>query len=152
MVKTQRLLVPWLMSIIGMSCLLTCVVSTAWRWNFIRTSLRASGTIVEMLPSTDREGSTTYSPVFVFRDGSGGERRVKCGWASYPPAFAVGDAVTVLYPASDPESAALDQWWALWGLSFVAGVLGMIFTMLGLAVPSVPWLQRQMGYRNMATT
>jgi hypothetical protein len=151
-VKSQRLLVPWLMVIVGLASLVTCLVSAGWRWNFIRTSLSASGTVVEMVPVTEREGSTTYSPVFVFRDANDEEHRIKCGWSSYPPAFAVGDAVTVIYPASNPESAAIDRWMALWGLSFVTGALGLIFTALGLAVARVPWLQRQMGYRNVVPT
>lgn len=148
--KQQGRTILWLMVAVGVICMIVCAVASVYRWHFIYSAIRAEGKIVEMIPSEDREGNTRYSPVFTFPDANGIEHRVKCSWSSSPPNFKVGDSIIVLYPASNPEDAAINTWWALWGLSFVTGLLGAVFATLGFATPRIPWLGKLFGIRSGA--
>jgi hypothetical protein len=98
-----------------------------------RDGMRARATVRELRtsdlairsrdePSTD---DPVYAPVFEFSGPEGRLYRIT-GAASYPPRYAVGDEVTVLFPLTDPGQAKLETLSGLW--------LGVVLTAVGSVV------------------
>ncbi len=93
----------------------------------ITNSLSASdakvqGTVVRLLGSSDRKAPVVEYVV----NGTTYEHR--SGLYSSPPAFAVGDSVTVLYDPNKPEDSRLDSYRAEWLVAFILGVVGLAFS------------------------
>lgn len=92
------------------------------------------GTVVEMEASYS-DGSTTYSPVVEYVvDGE--VYRFHGGSASNPPAYRVGQEVTMLYDRADPERAQINNFGELWLLPAIfiplAGLVAVIATAVAI--------------------
>jgi hypothetical protein len=87
---------------------------------------RTPGEVVEIR----REGDM-YAPIFRFRLPSGEMREVKA-LGSGAPSFAVGDRVTVLYSATDPDDFAVDDFDSLWLSAIIVTGFGCFWLMFGL--------------------
>lgn len=59
------------------------------------------------------------------------EYQVKGTVSSKPPAFSVGDKVTVLYKADDPADAHIDSFVERWLFLIIFGGLGAVFAAIG---------------------
>jgi len=93
---------------------------------FVQTASRAQATITKM---EEREGSshdTAFYPVFTFKDSTGQEQEVYSSSGQYPPAYKVGDKVTVLYQPDDSKHAKIDSFWDLWIWPLLLGVFGLV--------------------------
>ena len=86
---------------------------------------RAPGVVTEI----GREGDM-YAPVFRFRLPGGETHEVKA-LGSGAPEFAVGDAVTVLYAADDPDDFAIDDFGQLWLSAIIVTGFGCFWLMFG---------------------
>jgi len=53
---------------------------------------------------------------------------------SNPPAYYAGQNVTVLYDPGKPNSAAISGLFSIWGVSLILGIIGTVFTGVGLAL------------------
>lgn len=92
---------------------------------FVQTASRAQATITKM---EEREGSdhgTAFYPVFTFKDSSGQDQEVYSSSGQYPPAYKVGDKVTVLYQPDDPRHAKIDAFLDLWMWPVLLGIFGL---------------------------
>ncbi len=76
-----------------------------------------------------REGDMV-APVFRFRLPSGEAHEVK-GLGAGAPEFAVGDAVTVLYAADNPDDFAIDDFAQLWVSAIIVTGFGGFWLMFG---------------------
>ena len=99
------------------------------RIGFVRTSVRAVGEVVELVgeegTGSARERSTTWAPRIRFRSLEGDTVVFTAGTSSNPPAYRVGQRVTVRYRQDNPYDARLEGFWPLWGLPGVLGLLGL---------------------------
>jgi hypothetical protein len=84
---------------------------------FLRRSGGASASIARMVSTRhDEEGSVAFAPVFVFTTADGRAYTVASDVFSYPPEYAVGQYVAVLYEKGNPMRARLRSFWQLWFL------------------------------------
>jgi hypothetical protein len=81
-----------------------------------------------------------YYPVVMFTANDGKRRSVQLSEGSFPPAYEVGDEVTVLYEPEHPLDARIKSFGSsalMWVLPGITGVLGISFLVAVLAVQKV---------------
>jgi hypothetical protein len=83
----------------------------AWLYlqeNGINTNKQtAQGTVIEMDASRDSEGSVSYAPIVRFSATNGRTYEIQTSTYSSPAAYQVGEKVTIIYPADQPENAMI---------------------------------------------
>jgi hypothetical protein len=85
----------------------------------------------------DRVIGEAYFPVVEFRAKDGKRRRVQLSEGSFPPAYEVGDEVTVLYEPEHPLEARIKSGGStalMWILPGITGILGLAFLGAVIAV------------------
>ncbi len=103
---------------------------------FIRGSQEAEGMVVE-LETHGSSGERYYHPVVEFTTPEGERVRFVSSFGSRPPAYDVGESVTVLYPEGSPREAKIKSFWSLWLGTVIAGGLGVLFFVIGLVMAVV---------------
>ena len=68
--------------------------------------VEASGVVVDLQENYDSDGST-YTPVVQFQTSSGQSIEFVSSYSSSPPAYDVGEHVTVVYPPDNPAEAII---------------------------------------------
>lgn len=120
--------------VLGLLAVLLAGVVAVKRLTFLAHARSAPGSVVEMVRMgsgrSSQQGSDAYAPRVRFVVDAV-EREFVSPFGSYPPAFAVGDAVRVLYDPADPGRAEVDRAGQLWGPVAVSGVLGLLLSALG---------------------
>lgn len=132
-------LVRWIFAVTAV--VLICGSYAWWRHStdFIRDAVPAEGTVIDLVRSSSRSSERgTYRPVVRFRTQVGEEVEFVSNWSSYPPPYRRGDAVEVLYSPSDPRQASIRRFFALWGGPMIAGILGLVFTIVAVALFFIP--------------
>lgn len=76
-------------------------------------------------------GHKTLTAVVAYVDATGEPRELRSGWASSPPAFDVGQRVTVLHDREDPKRARIKSFGELWGVTLFSSVFALIFGGVG---------------------
>jgi hypothetical protein len=94
-----------------------------------RSGYSAQGTVIHLSERISDEDSLTYAPVVRFTTHDGRTERFETSWSSYPPAYEVGQTVTVLYPTDDPSQAIIKGENNL--LILIFGILGGIELLVG---------------------
>lgn len=97
---------------------------------FASAAQHAEGTVMRLDPGGR---SRTVYAVVQFRDGDR-TVEVRSRTASSPPAFAVGEAVTVLYEPGRADQARIEAFSEQYLLVSIFGGLGMVFTVVGLGI------------------
>ena len=118
-------------------CAVIALASALSCWHFVHTATRADGRVTQIVERRGDHG-TLYAPVFSFRDVLGAEHTVYSSTASYPPEHQVNDTVRVLYSPEHPGDAKIENFFSLWGLPLVTGLLGVFYLPLGLLVWNWP--------------
>jgi hypothetical protein len=115
--------------------------------SLLSTAERVPGTVValELRPDTKRPGNALY-PRVRYRDATGDDVVFLGSSGSYPPAFSLGEAVTVLYDPENRADARIESFWQLWFGPLFLGLMGLLFSGLGNA----PWLIRLWSKRRKA--
>ena len=73
-----------------------------------------TGTVTELEESSSSEGGCcVYSPVIEFQ-ANGQSYQFDGGNASYPPAYEVGETVSVIYDPENPNTAQINKWSERW--------------------------------------
>jgi hypothetical protein len=94
-----------------------------------KNGIQAEGVVVDLIESTDSDG-TTYAPVVAFKTEGGRNFEFHSNFYSSPPAYEVGQKVTVLYPPDRPDEAQIKGAGNL--LMIIFGVVGGIELLIGL--------------------
>lgn len=125
----------WLALLLGLAMLAGAGYAASRTAAFLRIAASADGTVVALdeSVSTDSDGrrSRTYRPVVEFAPASGAVRTFTSRTGSSPPAYDVGERVTVLYDPQDPDDARLKGTFSLWGLAIILGGIGVGFAGIG---------------------
>jgi hypothetical protein len=122
---------------IGVAVLM-CVISVLTgvsAWRKISREMEAPGRVVEMITRRDEQGNEFYYPVVAFALADGSRRTVQMAEGSWPPAYAVGDEVTVLYDPEKPLEARMKSTSgtvSLWIWTLVSGILAAAFILATL--------------------
>jgi Protein of unknown function (DUF3592) len=88
----------------------------------------ADGTVVDLL------GSGRYRAVVEFVAPDGATTRFTSWVSTSPPPAEVGEHVGVRYNPDNPQDAVIDQYWQIWFLPTLFGILGSPFLLLGFAM------------------
>lgn len=71
-----------------------------------KSGIEAQGLVIGLQENYDSDGST-YTPVVQFKTSNGKSIEFVSSYSSSPPAYEVGEAVIVVYPLDEPESAII---------------------------------------------
>ena len=94
---------------------------------FISGSNRANGVVTRMLQA----GSSSY-PRVSFVDASGEPHVFDSKLRSNPPRYSPDDTVIVLYSRNRPGEAKIENFFELWFVTLVTGVIGLALGCAGL--------------------
>lgn len=129
---------------IAILMLFIAVIASANNILKINREERAPGTVVEMTKrlqydeeDRDRVIGEAYFPVVEFTAQDGKRRQVQLSEGSFPPAYEIGDEVTVLYEPDHPLDARIKSGGStalMWVLPGITGILGIAFLGAVLAV------------------
>jgi hypothetical protein len=132
----------YVLAAVGLALLLGSLAVDNHTASFVRGAARAQGTVTALVPqqSTDYGSITktpytryTYQPVvrFIYK---GQLIQFNDSVASSPPAYHVGETVSVLYRESNPYDARIDSFLSLWLIPLIFGGIGAIFLAIGAAM------------------
>ncbi len=126
----RELLFTLISGVVALIVLLVAVAFGVERALFFSSADTTTGTVVELRDNpwsnTSRRGKY---PVVEFTPRGGGTRRCE-GGSSRPPAYRVGEQVTVHYDRDDPADARLDSFAELWLVPAVASGLSVVLVPL----------------------
>lgn len=98
-------------------------------WQLEQNGETTTGIVTRLEESSDGDGGCcVYSPVVEF-EANGQTYSFESDNASYPPAYDVGEQVSVLYDPSDPNAAQINKWTERWLMPVIL-VPAMMFTAL----------------------
>lgn len=80
---------------------------------------QAQGEVIRLSSRCDDEGCT-YAPVVRFKLQNGGTITFESIYSSSPPAYDVGEQVTVLYPLQEPDKAEIKGGGKVFRIAFTA--------------------------------
>jgi hypothetical protein len=95
--------------------------------SFLAEATRTEGTVIDLVGSH-------YRPIVHFTDRHGQEIEFTSSTGSNPPAYSIGQKVEVLYRPNEPQTAAIDSFFSLWGVSVILGGLGGVFFAIGAGI------------------
>lgn len=98
---------------------------------FASGAVGANGTVVELVASRGSDNDTIYRPVVEFADRGGTRHRFTGRVGSAPPAYEVGETVSVLYDGWSPADARIDGTLDRHFLTLILGGLGTVFSLVG---------------------
>lgn len=128
---SELLLVGVIFLAVGAPMLLVAVFLVVRTRRFLESAVDTTGTIVNLLESTDSDGGTTYQAVVRFETADGREIEWAETMASNPPAGQPGDEVPMKYDPANPENARIAKTFRIWFLPGLLGGLGAIFFVVG---------------------
>jgi hypothetical protein len=88
---------------------------------FVKSASRTQGIVVKL----DEQGREAY-PVVMFHDSNGQGHEIESSAGQNPPAYRIGEAVTVLYQPDKPENAKLNTFFDIWGWATMLVGFGII--------------------------
>jgi hypothetical protein len=101
--------------------------------NFKKIAAEAQGTVIELKEDSSGANShTVYYPIIRFADKAGQEHTLYSTSGSFPPAYEVGERVSVLYDPANPKEAKVNSFTGLWLLPLILGILGGLELLAGL--------------------
>ncbi|MBK7883922.1 MAG: DUF3592 domain-containing protein [Chitinophagaceae bacterium] len=134
--KTRKI-IPGIFFIIGIFLLITAVTFYIDKKKFISNSLQVKGKVIKMIES--RSSSTrssrshlVYAPVIAYIVNSK-EYAFTSPIKSSPPAYEIGEEVTVYYDKNDPANAQLNSL-KDYLITIVSGGLGFLFTVIPVII------------------
>jgi Protein of unknown function (DUF3592) len=104
---------------------------------FLAEAQRAQGTVLENVEVRSSSSSSspgnrvTFAPRIRFATAEGATIEFTSGSSSSPAEYQPGETAPVLYERTNPAGARVDGFFSIFGVSFVFGLLGAIFTAVG---------------------
>jgi hypothetical protein len=116
--------------------LLGLAVFVTWNTNaWLKRTVEAQGTVIEMLRTRDKDdGGWMYEPVVRFQTAEGKTVQFEAGFRSSPPAYRVGASVPVVYLPEAPERAQIRGFLSLWMGPLIIAFIGSVFFGLGATI------------------
>jgi hypothetical protein len=93
-----------------------------------RNGLTAQGTVVDLLESSDSDG-TSYAPVIQFTTQGGRQVEFRSNHYSFPSEYEIGQTVTVSYLPENPANATIQNQGRL--LIILLAIMGLLDLSLG---------------------
>lgn len=137
-------LLKYLFALLGAALLVGAIFSYQNTITFLGDALSVPGTVTDLVYSHS-SSSTSYYPVVTFADASGQLTQFQSSSGSNPASYRVGEGVSVLYTAGQPDSARIDDFFSLWGVSLIMGIIGGGFFLAGCLMILVPWVRQGRG-------
>lgn len=100
---------------------LAWVLHTFW---FVEHAARSQGTVTAMT----RGANGFYGPSFTFTNAQGTVYTHDSIRRTGDFAFEIGETMTVLYDATDPETARIDVFWEIWGGPLIVFGIALVFS------------------------
>jgi Protein of unknown function (DUF3592) len=122
--------VKYVFPLIGIGLLAGAFFSYRNTSSFVSEASRAEGTVVDFAESRSRR-RRTYYPIIHFINQEGKEVEFTSPVGSRSPGYSTGQKVEVLYRPTELQSATINDFFSLWGLSVTLGGLGGLSLMLG---------------------
>ncbi len=98
-------------------------------WKLEQNGEATTGIVTQLEEGSDSDGDCcVYSPVVEF-EANGQRYSFDGDTASYPPAYEVGEQVSVLYDPADPNTAQINKWTERWLMPVIL-VPAMLLTAL----------------------
>ncbi|MDA9009319.1 DUF3592 domain-containing protein [Alphaproteobacteria bacterium] len=110
---------------------------------FLNEATITEGEVVELRGSRSSDGSSSYSPVVRFKDGTGTEHQFTSSFSSGRSSFTPGEWVQVAYDDADPTKAQIKEFLPLWLGPIIFWFVGSIFFSIGLGFTIVPYLKER---------
>lgn len=101
---------------------------------FLRASLKASGTVVNLATARNSDGHTMYLPVIEFKTAGGANVRFNSTVASQPPAYSIGEKVEIRFLRKNPQAAKINSFWEIWMVTLVVGAIGVVCLIAALLI------------------
>jgi hypothetical protein len=117
--------------LVGAGLLAAAIVIYAGNRSFEQHARRAAGHVVSLEPSQGSDRSLTYLPIVQFTAEDGRTIEFSSGVSSNPPAYDVGEEVSVLYDPAKPTDAKIDAFWQVHFVTVVLGGIGSLFFIVG---------------------
>lgn len=135
-------IVVWLFLAVAILMLSIALVSGLTTRRTLARQVTAPGHVVELVERRDRSGNPFYYPVveLTLPDGSG--RRVQLLSGSFPPAYELGDSVTVAYDPQEPSSARIHSTSSTLGMYILTTITGLIGLAFVAATLFAHWVTR----------
>jgi len=118
--------------------------------NFKKIAVEAQGTVVELKEGAcgGTDSHPVYYPIIRFADKAGQGHTLYSNSGSYPPAYEVGERVSVLCDPANPKEAKVNSFTELWLWPLILGILGGLDLLTGLflffGVPLIiAWAERR---------
>jgi hypothetical protein len=113
---------------------LLMVIGAFFLWkrskNLLANGIKTEGTVIDLIGRRGSKGGTTYTPQVGFKAMDGREITFMGHVGSNPPSFQVGQIVPVVYLPNNPEKAAINAFWDLWGAATIIGGMGVMFLVI----------------------
>jgi hypothetical protein len=125
----------WLFLCIALLMLSIAIVTGIQTQRTLNREVRVVGFVTELMTRTDADGNTVYYPIVSFTLPDGSRKRLPTIVGSWPAAYTVDEAVTVLYDPMQPTYARIDSpshIWVEWLWTLVTGVLSVAFLLAAL--------------------
>lgn len=91
------------------------VYAASISWKLENEGVTATGTVVRLEESDSAEGGCcVYSPVIEFTASDDRKYTFEGDNASDPPAYDVGENVSIIYDPKDPDTAQINKWTERW--------------------------------------
>jgi hypothetical protein len=138
--------IGWVFAGLGIVGLVVGLGLLAWSLVFYLGAERVEGTVQALAPGN----KGTRAPVVGY-EVAGRAYTYRSSYYSSPPAYRVGDKVTLLYLPDDPASCRIDSFFEEWGAALLCTVVGAVFGVVGFALlnwrpfPTTPPLAPEKG-------
>ncbi len=125
----------WLFLSIALLMLTVGVITGIQAQHTLNREIRVNGFVTDLTTRTDAEGNTFFYPIVSFTLPDGSRKRLPTTEGSWPAAYTVDEAVTVVYDPVQPTYVRIDSpasLWAHWTWTLASGVLGAAFLLAAL--------------------
>lgn len=130
--------------VVSLSCLVLLGLAALFAYpsvRLLRDAERASGTVIGLQSSGSSSSSRGRQAVVEYAVGDDIYTIISTV-SSSPPAFKVGETVTVLYEPGAPADGTIQSFLELWFVPMVLGILGAADGIVMLVLWAVVWRQR----------
>ena len=127
----SRLALPGIFLVAGLAMLSGAGHDALQTRHDIAVGTTADGAVTDLIAGSGSDGDTVFYPRVRFITQSGDAIEFTGSSGTSPPAFEVGEAVTVLYNPASPGTARIKSFFQLWLLPIILGGMGSVFATIG---------------------